>query len=212
MLNSMTKKIVLILAVILGSAACSPIYVGPASADRVAVIGDSITHGADADITHAFSEKRVYVRGVPGINLSDGREKLVRPVAMTPVDVVVIELGINSTHGGWDANDAKYLDGIMRDLKDVECVVWVTPTALEDSTLNPFGQDNNKTTIRQRIKQMRDSVARRIPNHPNVHLADFGPLQDANPAWFDPDGLHLVGAGNVALARFMEESVNKFCY
>lgn len=199
-------SVLVAIAALAGCAACQPIYVG-SSGQKVAVVGDSITDYSEPQIEAALSRDSRYVEGVPGINLPDGRKQLVQPVVSTDPDVVVVELGINSAREAWVSDDAHQIDLIMRDLADVPCVVWVTPTALEPSYYDHLGDG----TIKSRIEQMRKSVARRLPTYPNLRLADFGATQGQHPEWFQEDHLHPNTAGQKALAAFVAQVVADAC-
>lgn len=206
-MNRNHKTIIFAAVLAMACAACQPNYVGPTNGRTVAVVGDSITHYSESPIASAFPKDRRSVEGIPSIDLPDGRTRLVKPVASTAPDVVVVELGVNSAREVWTSDDAHQIDLIMRDLADVPCVVWVTPTALSPSYFDHLG----KGTIASRIEQMRKSVARRVAQYPNLHLADFGAVQGKHAEWFQADHLHPNAEGQKALATFMQMAVADAC-
>lgn len=213
---SINSKITLAVALfaVAVCAACQPSYVG-SSGPRVGIAGDSVTAHAKTQVEGAFGGYRRSVMAVPGIDLADGRADLVAPLASTDPDVMVVELGINSALDGWTSADAREIDLIMRDLEDVPCVVWITPSALTPSYYDHLGPG----TIAERIAAMRASVERRaagsssrsVSVYRNLHVADFGPVQMSHPQWFMDDHLHMNEAGHNALATFMRQSVEEAC-
>jgi hypothetical protein len=121
----MNKTIILALFVTITLAACSPVYTGPTSAPKVAVVGDSITLQSSESVQVAFYGKRLAIMAENGIDLSAGRTKFVQPAVKSKPAVLVIELGVNSAKDGWTSADLVPLEGIMSDVASVPCVVWV---------------------------------------------------------------------------------------
>jgi lysophospholipase L1-like esterase len=203
----MRLRLLLVAVMVAGVAACTPtVYTGPGEGRKVAVVGDSITAYAEPDLNAALSAYTYTVEAKPGINLPDGYRTLVVPVAASSPDVVVVELGINSALYGWTSDHARFIDKTMQALPDA-CVVWVTPTALSPS----YYDHNGVGKLADRIAEMRRSVLRRVPTYDNLHVADFGAVELANPGWYEADHLHLLPAGRKAYAAFVAESVRTFC-
>ena len=47
-------------------------------------------------------------------------------------------------------------------------------------------------------------------NHPSMHLADWNVYSRGHPDWFGRDGIHLTGAGAVALAWFIKAQLDLY--
>jgi lysophospholipase L1-like esterase len=206
MKKSPVTTIVLIIAVALGVTACQPVYTGP-QGPRVAVVGDSITNSASDELDVALTSKRRHLNGIDSIDLADGRTQLIKPVTATDPAVLVIELGINSAREVWNSDDLKHLEAVLADIKTVPCVIWVTPTALESSYFDHLGEG----MISARIAMFQASLKKRLPKHPNVHLADFGAIEVQHPEWFHADRLHLNADGQVAYANYIADQVATHC-
>lgn len=198
--------IVLVIAIALGITACRPVYTGP-EGPRVAVVGDSITNSATGELDAELAAKHRFLHGIDSIDLADGRTRLVKPVVGSGPSVVVVELGINSAREVWNSADLVDLENVLADLKAVPCVVWVTPTALAGSYFDHLGEG----TIKDRIAKFKASLLKRLPKYPNVHLADFGAIEEAHPEWFHADGLHLTATGQAAYAAYVADQVAAHC-
>lgn len=174
---------------------------------KVAVVGDSITNYSTPQVeaTLAEGDYNFAVTGIPGIDLKDGRTKLVQPAVAEDPDVLVIELGINSAREVWNSADLPYLEGVLADADAIDCVIWVTPTALQPSYYDHLGEG----TIASRIEAFKSSLKKRLPKHPNQRLADFGVTQQAE--WFDTDHLHPSPVGKSAYASYVAEQVAAGC-
>lgn len=190
--------------------ACQPPYKGPANSARVAVVGDSVTDISTTSLQAKLSKTwRTSVSGVGGIDLPRGRTELVQPAVATKPDVLVVELGINSASNGWTSNDAHFIDLILKDAAKVPCVVWLLPDALDNTAFNLLADDGLLMT--DRIAALRKSIQRRVAANPNLHLADFGPLQRSHPEWYAVDGLHPSPAGTRGMANFLDQSIRSYC-
>jgi lysophospholipase L1-like esterase len=198
--------ILLIVAVALVASACRPTYTGP-QGPKVAVIGDSITNSSSEELDAELAAKYRFASGIDGIDLADGRAKLVNPVAETKPSVLVIELGINSARESWDSSDLPHLEAVLAAAKATPCVIWVTPTALEPSYYDHLGQG----TLASRITAFQASLDKRLPKYPNIHRADFGAIEQQHPEWFVNDRLHLTAAGQAAYAAYVADQVDASC-
>lgn len=197
-----------LVVVILGACQMVQPYKGKAGGKRVAVVGDSITAYASTQVNAELAKD--YMRSVnatPGIDLPTARTQLVVPAVATKPDVLVIELGINSAHDGWNSADLTRLERIMADAGAIPCVVWVTPTALAPSYYDHLGPG----TAKERIEAMKASVAKRVAKRPNFHLADWGAIEGQHPEWFKDDHLHNTDAGEAAYAAYLREQVGALC-
>jgi lysophospholipase L1-like esterase len=171
------------------------------------VVGDSITAWSLAPLKVSLSEYLLGVVATPEIDLAAGRTELIKPTVQSKPKVVVIELGINSAREVWDSKDLPHLEGILNDVKTIPCVIWVTPTALSPSYYDHLG----KGTLQSRIEAFKASLRKRLPTHPNVHLADWAPIQLANPQWFNGNQLHLSPSGQKAYASYIDEQIAELC-
>lgn len=187
-------------------AACQPVdaytisYTG--SGSRVAVVGDSITAHAQPQVVAALDGRARAVAGVPSMRMTAALEDRVRPAVATDPDVLVIELGLNDALDGWGSADLPTLEAMLSLLDDARCVVWVTPSALAPSYYDHLGPG----TMQARAAAFKASLAKRLPKHPNQHLADFSAVQLQHPEWFDADHLHLTAAGHQAYADFVAQA------
>lgn len=202
------KKLLLLLLAALALSACQvPVYNGPASEQRVAVVGDSITDYSAKALDKAFTNQNRWIKGIPGIDLADGRSQLVKPAVASAPAVLVVELGINSAREEWNSTDLRHLEGILADTDSLPCVIWVTPTALEPSYYDHLGTG----TIQSRIEKFQASLAKRLPANGNVRVADFGSIQLQHPEWFQDDRMHPNAAGQKAYAEYVLEQVEQGC-
>lgn len=204
--NRRLATITTVIAIALGATACQPAYSGP-EGRRVAVVGDSITNGSGTAIDAELADAYRFVSGIDSIDLAEGRTKLVKPVVGTKPAVLVIELGINSAREVWDSADLPHLEGVLADIKAIPCVIWVTPTSLATSYYDHLGEG----TLNTRIAKFQASLKKRLPKHPQIHLADFGAMSVQHPEWYQADGLHPNDAGRVAYASYTVEQVDTQC-
>jgi lysophospholipase L1-like esterase len=191
----------------LALAGCDPTpytftYVGTGT--RVAVVGDSITAHAEVELLAALEGTSRAVGGVPSMTMVAALEDRVRPAIASGPDVVVVEYGLNDALDGWDRTDLPGLEAILALLDTAPCVVWVTPSALSPSYFDHLGPGLMQT----RARGMRNSLLRRLPQHPNQRLADWSATQLLHPEWFLPDHLHHSPAGHAAYAQFVAESID----
>jgi hypothetical protein len=190
--------------------ACSPIYKGNTSGTKVGVVGDSITNYATPQVEATLAPTYHYAVGsTPGINLKDARGTWVRPMVGTHPEVLVVELGINSARDGWDSTDLPHLEGVLKDVRTVPCVVWVVPDALDTSYYD--NQGTSAPTLHERILQFKASLEKRLPANPNVHLAYWGAQERTHPAWYGDDGLHNSNRGETAYATYVKNAITTYC-
>lgn len=206
-LEKLTSTAALALLVVVVCSACLPAYVGPEGARRVAVVGDSVTDWATVELYVSLSQSRAAVQGIGGINLANARPQLIAPAVATFPDVLVVELGINSARYGWTFADVADLRGALEDTRPVPCVVWVTPDSLDTSLFDRSAPG----TLHERILTSNLWLEGLLPGSPNVHRADWGPIERAHPSWYASDGLHNSEEGILAYAAFVEQSVRTLC-
>lgn len=190
--------------------ACSPIYKGNTSGTKVGVVGDSITAYALPAVEATLAPTYHYsVGATPGIDLKGARTAHVQPMVATHPEVLVVELGINSARDGWTSADLPHLEGVLRDVRTVPCVVWVVPDALDASYYD--NQGSSAPTLHERILQFKASLEKRLPANPNVHLAYWGQQERTHPTWYDTDGLHNTPRGENAYATYVKNAISTYC-
>ena len=54
---------------------------------------------------------------------------------------------------------------------------------------------------------MNDAIVAAAAQHPELTIVDWNGYAAPHPEWFQPDGVHLVGDGPRALARFIHGSL-----
>ena len=174
---------------------------------RVAVVGDSITNYSTLQVAAALHDYSYSVEGIPGIDLKDGRTRLVKPAVEADPDVLVIELGINSAREVWNSDDLPYLEGVLHDADAIGCVIWVTPSALQPSYYDHLGE----ATLADRIEKFKASLRKRLPRHPNQRLADYSEVELMYPSRFTEDHLHPTAEGKRAYADYVGDQVAQGC-
>lgn len=207
-LAAIVRLALVALAAVVALAACQPTsaytYQYAGTGPRVAVVGDSITAHAEADLTAALSGYARAVGGVPSMTMADAIDERVRPAVVTAPEVLVVELGLNDALNGWDSSDLPTLEKTLALLDDAPCVVWVTPSALAPSYYDHQGPG----TMQARAAAFKASLQKRLPKHPNQHLADWSATQLQHPDWFVADHVHHAPAGHQAYAQFVAQSVS----
>lgn len=192
------------------TAGCLPAFSGPDGSRRIAVVGDSIVAGAKADLDAALEGADRSVGGVSGIDLPAGATLLVQPAVDAEPDVLVVELGINDAHDGWDPLiDEPNLDRVLDLVDPVPCTIWLLPDVLEPTALD---HDHGQTTsLHQRIGQLWAALDARAAAHPRLHLDRFGVEQRTHPERYQADGVHPDEAGSAALAAHVAEAIDEHC-
>ena len=178
--------------------AASPAAAGPKPLPRVTLISDSVA-GAIAFDTGA---KAILAQGVDlflepgearrlgGTNPVDGiapptAVQLIPTLGRRLGPTVIMCIGYNDFSDQYAQNMATALDELRA--AGVKHVLWVTlrqsPAHLGYTTMNA-------------------AIAAEAAQHPEVTVLDWNAYSTAHPEWFQPDGVHLVGDGPRALARF----------
>jgi hypothetical protein len=151
----------------------------------VAVVGDSITHAARAEVVAALGRRDVSIVAIPGRTISDLDVAIRRAVADHP-RAIVVELGTNDVRqisqrryrGTRSAKLLRHVDDLHAALDLVApapCVVWVdVPTVGGGHVVDlpRLGPTWNRTLVSNLVGRS------------NVHLADYaGPLKARGPKW-----------------------------
>jgi lysophospholipase L1-like esterase len=148
-------------------------------------LGDSVMLGAESAILDAFGrwevtfDAQVSRSTVGGLVVLKARLDEIK-------DMVVIQMGTND--GTALGPYAQHVDEIMRLLKDVPLVVWLTIREARD-----YYADTNAT--------LRTTVAK----YPNAQVADWNAAAPADGMY--GDGLHLRPEGGVAMAALVHDAV-----
>ena len=198
------------MAVAATAAGCLPGFSGPDGARRVAVVGDSIVAGARSDLEGHLADVDHSVGGVSGIDLPAATTLLLGPAVDAEPDVLVVELGINDAHDGWDPEvDEANLDRVLALVAEVPCVIWLLPDVLEPTAMD---HDHDQTsTLHARVRQLWAALEARAEAHPRLHLDRFGAEQRTHPEWYQADGVHPNAAGSAALAAHVADAVDERC-
>jgi hypothetical protein len=152
---------------------------------NVFFLGDSVMLGAQPAIFDAFApwdltfDAQVSRSTVGGLVVLKARLDEVK-------DMVVIQMGTND--GVALGPYAQHVDEIMRLLKDVPLVLWLTIREARD-----YYADTNAT--------LRKTVAK----YPNAQVADWNAAAPAEGMY--SDGLHLRPEGGVAMASLIHDAV-----
>jgi lysophospholipase L1-like esterase len=160
---------------------------------RVLVLGDSVMKGADARYGAELPGREVVVN--TEVSRSTGAGSEVLASLGTDWDVVVVLLGHNdgASPGAYQPAARRIID----QLRGVRRVSWLT---LHE--VRPY-----YPAVNQYLAGLR-------AEHPNLHIADWNAVADANPGAVASDGLHLTpqGAGLMAelVARQVEETEYEF--
>ncbi|MGI9601927.1 MAG: GDSL-type esterase/lipase family protein [Acidimicrobiales bacterium] len=168
---------------------------------RVAVLGDSITTSAGANILAANSAQTdwwTHVMAEPGWDIAGliaGDDDVMAQPAMAP-DAVIINIGTNDT--GQCYNDegcsaqswtALALSGLWSDYSSVPCRIGVT-TVFEPGI----------TVINDRLSDLADEGTIN-------HLADWKAHSADHPEWFTDSVGHQTYEGRVAYADFLVDAL-----
>lgn len=156
---------------------------GSAIADQVLVIHDSVILGARRQIESALSESRVDYLGFGGLRVGPAAD-LVEDHPHLLGDQVVVEIGTN--YLGSQTLFRNELDRLMGLLSDVDHVLWLTPSR-----------------HRPLIDNVREEIRSAAHRYPNLQIAEWGPLSDANHNYTWGDGIHLQPGGADAIAELI---------
>jgi len=195
------SRAILVPAALIGVAAIvSVIGVGGHAGQTVVVVGDSLTAAGTSEIMTVLSADgwKPIVEGVSGSSMTnrnqvfDWRDRLAAFAAFPP-DVVVIELGTNDC-GNCGDDVAAAIDGLMRPLRHVRRVLWLTAQTQIRTALDPVGVN----------EALRQATVR----WPNLEVLDMGAYLDGHPEWHTADGVHLNEMGSSELGRFIRNGID----
>jgi hypothetical protein len=148
-------------------------------------VGDSVMLGAKVAIESALRPWHVTVDAVVGRSTVAGLEVL--PARRNAIrDVAVVQLGTND--GASLAPYALHVDEIMRELRDVPVVIWLT---IREARRYYAGTN---ATLRRTLRA-----------YPNAFVADWNAYAPA-PGMYG-DGLHLRPSGAAAMARLVHDAI-----
>jgi hypothetical protein len=157
---------------------------------RISIFGDSVLLGAADDIRAALPGDDVTIDAAENVSLL-GRLATLEDARPTIGDVVVLDLGYNdgADLGAWHdrvERAADILDGVPR-------VIWLSQREFAP------GRAEMNAELR--------AVAQA---HPNIEVADWNALVDAQPGLVYGDGIHLTPAGRAAMAELVRQRVDAF--
>ena len=173
-----------------------------AARPRVTLITDSVagaliwdapaarifSHGFDADL-ELKSCRRLATTSCPaGKEVPPNALELIRARGRSIGPNVVIAVGYNDFPSVYTSGIERVLAALRADR--VEHVFWLTLRAAR----HPYLQSNAAIY----------AAARR---HREMTVLDWNSYSRGHSSWFQPDGLHLTGAGAQALAAFMHDRV-----
>jgi len=179
-----------------------PAHVGGPQLPRVTVIGDSVATSLDGEPTAtAILGQGVDLRlelapcrrvgqsscpydGVRPPNVID----LVNGLGSALGPTVIVSVGYND-----------YVDEYARNIEDalaalahagVKNVLWATLRAVHHDYLT-----------------MNDAIEGAAAHHPELTVVDWNMYSRSHPDWFQPDGLHLTGAGAIGMATLFHQAL-----
>lgn len=196
-------------------------YLGPASAPKIALVGDSLLFAAGWWTTTYLDKAgyQVWLNGDVGKTVADRAPKLDEMLASKP-DVVVIELGTNDVgQASREVTRARQDEALERVLANaraaldraaaVPCVVWVTPSAHVNVAEVAVGGAEMHNRLAAKYTAAIDAEAQQ--RHPNVVVADWSAWSAGHPEWFEADGIHsnTIQAGQRGMADLITQSVQQ---
>jgi hypothetical protein len=105
---------------------------------------------------------------------------------------VVVQIGDNDYRSTYATNMEAALDALRAE--GVKHVLWLTLHVSAEHTS---------------FAGMNDAIAAAAVRHPDLTVLDWNAYTASHPDWFQPDGIHLTGAGPRALARFVHTALVK---
>lgn len=176
--------------------------VSPGAADRVLVVGDSLTADARDELEAWFPAQAlpaVDVEAFGGTEIGWAAERLgEHPDAA----VVAVASGTNNVPGGWSDEDARQLDAALAQLAARRCAVWVLPAEVRHPPGAPSVIDPEASDV---VGELRDALV-----GAGVHVAEWDQLAVEHADWHT-DGVHHTTAGQQAYAEFIGEAIVGAC-
>jgi hypothetical protein len=180
---------------------------GGATGSRVLVIGDSILHLSQPDVTAALSAEgwQPVVDGRPGLSIETFEPIVASDAAIARPDVAVVELGTNDCDTTCD-NLGPAIDTVMDQLVShgARAVYWLNvqtaPTRLLPGPprVYPAHADYVNYAIEQAAVRW-----------PQMKVVDFRDLFDQHPEWHLADGLHPNAIGQQELATLIAATIHR---
>ena len=180
----------------------SIVYAG-SSGPRVAFAGDSL--GIDLEPylwpqilgPYRFNAFSRWTSGFHDLRV------LIQLQAATRPDIYVGELGTADAGSNHSIENIRiWLQQSMDMLRGVPCVVWLT--VVEEGVHPWYGTDSEP-----RAAAINRSIRAYAAARENVYLSDWEATARRHPEFYQSDGLHLNGAGNVAMARAIRLAVDR---
>lgn len=157
-----------------------------------AVAGDSVTY----DSADELQARGAVVEAFGGVTIAQGRPAL-RELAAEGHQAVVVALGIMDVAQYATPTQLRArVRGALRDLRPVDCVIWVDLRLL--STIH----DNWPARVR---------IFNGIIEDEAPHVAHWGYFSHGHRSWFRADGFHPNRQGQAAYARFLAGQVSSRC-
>jgi len=170
----------------------SPAFAGKSlPSASVAILGDSISELASADITHELRHDTVYVDAVGGSRMAAHLPTIQRLSTDGSTWDWVVELGTNDAIAPANTNWSTDFANEVAALQGQGCVVFVT--------VNP--------DLGSVATGIDDAIASAVASHPNFHTVDWGTIEFRRPAWLISDHIHPSVSGDVELAKLVYKAI-----
>jgi hypothetical protein len=190
------RRLVLPAAVLLAvafaaPASAQPLPPGPVD-PRVFILGDSVILGAQGVLAGRL--------GLAGWQVTQVSAESFHTYNVAPYvdasragigEVAIVALGANE--GSTPDQFAVWIDQLMEHLREVPRVYWV-----------------NLRQFRDWAPAANDVIAAATTRWPNLRVIDWGARSTADPTLVYEDGLHLNGAGQVAMAELIGTTLDEY--
>ena len=170
----------------------------------VLLVGDSIFHDARAQLTGSLSKRgwRPTVRAVPATTIRGGgfypvdwQRDFTAQIGLLQPAVVVAELGTNGC-GTPCPSTAAAIDRNMRALRRVRIVVWLDVREAAPIPPNP--------------NEINDALEAAQLRWPNLRILDINRWFHDHPELIGPDNVHPTETGDLALALFVADALDRY--
>jgi lysophospholipase L1-like esterase len=164
------------------------------SAERVLVIGDSITQLSRDQIAEELARFgwKPTIEARSGTNIEQWSSRAHALAQFARPEVAVVELGTNER--GDESTVGSAIDDLMRGLAGVRTVLWLNV------------QDRN--VIPPQRNAVNAALVSATARWPNLQVLDFDSYFASRAAWHAPDGIHPSDAGKEAVARFISGALH----
>ncbi|MCB1006625.1 MAG: hypothetical protein KDB35_20750 [Acidimicrobiales bacterium] len=181
------------------------------TAPKVRGVGDSVFRSAESKlIARLRPEYRPRFRSVLGASIQD-MTPTARQMAGNGPASMVIGLGnpdVETMAGAYGFVVYQWADRLLRDLRDVPCVVWVN---LKQRGVNRYYTPRWEQASRTFNQWLVGAATPGGLYYPNLHVLDWNRATIGHPAWFLADGLHLNETGQANYARKVDRFLNRVC-